>query len=101
VLYLLLIGPRERLILFTDTILGDDIDMCLLDTANPGSVDDSVIKGLSTLTMQIDKLQDTLPENVRELFRLTVEEAPSTCCTPDLLHGFRDFLAMHQHMFAT
>ena len=51
--------------------------------------------------MQIDELQDTLPEHVRELFQLTVKEAPSTCCTHDLLHGFRDFLHVHQHTFAT
>ena len=29
------------------------------------------------------------------------EEAPSTCCTHDLLHGLRDFLHVHQNTFAT
>jgi len=75
----------------TDISLAYDIDMCLLDTANPGSVDDSVIKGLSSLTMQIDELQDILPEHVRKLFRLTVEKTHYSCCTHDLLPGFRDF----------
>ena len=85
----------------TDLRLADDADLCLLDTANPRPVDDSVIKGFSSHTMQIDELQDTLPEHVRKLFHLTVEEAPSTCCTHDLLHGLRDFLHVHQHTFAT
>ena len=57
----------------TDLRLADDADLCLLDTANPRPVDDSVIKGFSSHTMQIDELQDTLPEHVRELFQLTVE----------------------------
>ena len=73
----------------TDPRLADDADLCLLDTANSPSVDEPVIKGYSSRTMQIDELQDTLPEHVRELFQLTVEEAPSTCCTHDLLHVLR------------
>jgi len=84
-----------------DRRLADDYDLCLLDTANPRPVDASVLKGFSSHTLQIDELQDTLPEHVRELFQLTVEEAPSTCCTHDLLHGLRDFLRVHQHTFAT
>ena len=98
----LLTGPRERLILFlTDPRLADDADLCLLDTAIPPSVDETVIKGFSSHTLQFDELQDTLPEHVRELFQLTVEEAPSTCCTHELLHGLRDFLHVHQNTFAT
>ena len=85
----------------TDPRLADDADLCLLDTANPPSVDETVIKGFSSRTLQIDELQDTLPEHVRELFQLTVEDAPSTCCTHDLLHGLRDFLHVHQNTFAT
>ena len=85
-------APRSSL---TDRRLADDADLCLLDIAIPPSVDETVVKGFSSRTLQIDELQDTLPEHVRELFQLTVEEAPSTCCTHDLLHGLRDFLHVH------
>jgi len=74
--------------------------MCLSDTANPGPVDDSVIKVYQVSLCRLTSFR-TLPEHVRELFRLSVEEAPSVCCTHDLLHGFRDFLDKHQHTFAT
>ena len=81
----------------TDPRLADDADLCLLDIANPPSVDETVVKGFSSRTLQLDELQDTLPEHVRELFQLTVEEAPSTCCTHDLLHGLRDLTARVEH----
>ena len=57
----------------TDPRLADDADICLLDIANPSSVDETVIKGSSSCVLQIDELQDTLPEHVRELFQLTIE----------------------------
>ena len=85
----------------TDPRLADDADLCLLDIANPPSVDETVVKGFSSRTLQLDELQDTLPEHVRELFQLTVEEAPSTCYTHNMLHGLRNFLHAHQNTFAT
>jgi len=40
----------------TDPRLADDADLCLLNTANPPSVDETVVKGFSSRTLQLDEL---------------------------------------------
>lgn len=87
---------------WTDTSLANGTDIRLVDTANSGSDDDTFIQGSISLSTQIDELQDSLPEHICELFRITVDVvAPSTCRMHDLLHGVRDLLDTHQQTFAT
>ena len=53
-----------------------------LDIANPPSVDETVVKNFSSRTLQIDELQDTLPEHVRKgclLVVLLLQQSTQAC----------------------